>query len=202
MLLRQYPMTSVVAYFIRGAKHAFQNEVASSAGKEVEAELGITKATSAKDKADMLEAFRTNPDTADRWVELKQAQFDKRWTALLSGEVEAGSRTARDEVEKRYYELLDKGIKAKLKPEKDPEGNSLKLPTNDKDVITFANGMQRTRPQMRTNFANAMADPNDPDSISIGQLLREEAEAQIAREKTMVKPATPTAAGGPEALGL
>lgn len=205
MLLKQYPVSSVVAYFIRGAKHAFQNEVASSAGKEVEALLGITKDTSAKDKQSMLEDFRegtTDPASADKWVELKQAQFMRRWNALINGEVEAGSRVARDEVEQKYIVLLDKGIRAKLKPEKDPEGNPIKLPSNDKDVITFANGMQRTRPQMRTNFAASLSDRDDPNSPTWGELLRTEAEEQVAREKAMVKPAAPVAANNPEALGL
>lgn len=205
MLLKQYPISSVVAYFVRGSKHAFQNEVASSAGKEVEAILGITKATPPKDKEAMLEDFRegtTDPATADKWIELKQAQFDKRWNALINGEIEAGSRVARDEVEKKYVDLLDKGIKAKLKPEKDPEGNPIKLPTNDKDVITFANGMQRTRPQMRANFAASLSDRENPNSPTWGEVLRTEAEEQVAREKAMVKPAAPVAANDPTALGL
>lgn len=193
-----FPLNTRITYFIRGLKHAVQNEPASSAGKELEARLyddGILSDASTKaDKAKALADWRAANE--DEWNGMLYDQAMKRFNAALSGEVSVGTRG--DSVETEFYLLVDKAIRQRLKNEKDPQGNKIKLPTNDTDVVTFANGATRTRKQMRDNFA---ASPSGSDGATMRDLLMEQAAEIVAARKVKVEAPVETGAG-PDALGL
>lgn len=194
-----FPLNTRITYFIRGIKHAVQNEPASSAGKELEADL-IEDGTLAKDatkdaKAKVLATWRADHEA--EWNGMLYDQAMKRFDAALSGEVSIGTRG--DSVETEFYLLVDKAIRQRLKNEKDPAGNKIKLPTNDSDVVTFANGATRTRKQMRDNFA---ASPSGSDGATMRDLLMEQAAEIVAARKVKDVALVTTGEGSPDALGL
>jgi hypothetical protein len=194
-LWNDIPLTSRVAYFIRGFKHAGQNEVSAQAGNKLASDLEVAD-KSKVEKNTACEAWRkANPDG---WNAMLKAELDKRWKALMEGTVSARDSGPRDPIGQELMVLVDRAIRERLKNERDPNGDKIKFPTNDDDEIVFANGATRTRKQMRDNFKAAVDAETGETNEAI---LRRQAEDIVAARNKAVKVEKP-AGQGPEALGL
>lgn len=197
------PVANRIAYFTRQFKHVMQNETSASAGNTL-AGMDVVPLTEGMSKDERLKAFADwREANADEWQAMLIVEADKRWDALLNGTITVSERGPRgDSVNKEYIALLDKGIKLKLSKEADPNGDKLKMPGNDTDIVTFANGATRTRPQMRMNFAAQPYDKDDPSLGTNEQVLRARAIEIVESRKLAAPKPQAASAGNPEALGL
>jgi hypothetical protein len=199
-LWNSIPLENRIEYFMRGFKHAGQNETSAQAGNKLTADLekerGKAFATKTE-KNTALEAWRTaNPQG---WTDMLKAELDKRWTALTTGLVTSRETGPRDPIGQELMVLVDRAIRERLKNERDPNGDKIKFPTNDEDEIVFANGATRTRKQMRDNFKAAI---DEATGKSNEEVLRAQAENIVAARNAATAKADKPVGQGPEALGL
>lgn len=160
------PEASMIGLLRRGLAHLFGNEVASAA---VTAEKNF-KPTNG-------EAFNR-----DEWR--KQAR-EAKYAEVMNGQL--GTRTVGprvDPVERKFAELVEKTAKVQMKQ------HGYKWPKNEEAVITFGNGMTRTRQQLR-----------DAVVKNAGVKLRREAERLVAAEARLATKVADAGAFDPDQLG-
>lgn len=186
-----FPIDNRIAMFKRAVKHALQNEVAASAAAVVVAELDIGKLTRDEKQARLAQYREENAET---WKEIVLDKANERWTVLLEGTISADDRVRVDPYVRFLNEFTDKEIASRFKGAKGPDGKALKAPTNDTDVVEFANGARFTRQMLRDKV---LSDP-------IGDTIRANATKAADAMKSTPKVAAPVTepVSDPSALGF
>jgi hypothetical protein len=171
------PLSNRVAALKKVVKHKLSNESYSSAISipEVKKTAGLTDDMSSDDRKEALRVYReANPDD---WSAALLGEATKNWNLVLEeGGISETDRSRGDSVESEYFRLLDRAIAAEFKGKKGQDGKALKVPTNDTDFITFADGETWTRQELRDFIASTRREE-----------LWEQAEKNVAGRKVEAK---------------
>jgi len=180
----QVPLSNKVAALKKVIKHKLSNESYASAISipEIKSAAGLVDGMSADDRKEALRVYReANPED---WNAALLGEATKNWNLCLEdGGITESDRSRGDSVESEYFKLLDRAIAAEFKGKKGQDGKALKVPTNETDVITFADGETWNRQELRDFIASTRHEE-----------LWQQAETIVASRKVEAKSPKPSEA--------
>ena len=170
------PFDNRVAMVRNRVKHKLGNEAYSGAISDVAEEAGLTEGMSKEERSETLKAFRESDP--ERWSEAMIARATKLWDQIINGVVSENDAPRGDSVQTEYFKLVDKAVVVIFKGIKDQNGKAFKIPTNDTDVITFADGDTWSREELRDFVIDSQGEDLMAQAIAVVENRKVKAPAK------------------------